>query len=255
MQMANNLLAADCLKCSVRGPRSFCGLPAIALQELQRMGVSQHLGSRAVVLREGFSAGKVFLVCSGRLKISVSSSDGRLLILRIAGPGDALGLASLLSGSRYSTTVETLEPCTLKAIPRDDFLRFMEAFSYVRRNTSISVAREYEAALLSARRLALSTSAAAKLANALLELAHMAHPNGTALAPPTPSPLASTSLPSQPLDFSLPLTHEEIGCMAGISRETVTRLFSKFRRERLLRQKGENVTLIDPNRLDTLYCV
>jgi CRP/FNR family transcriptional regulator len=114
----------------------------------------------------------------------------------------------------------------------------------------MTMAREYDAALLSARRLALSTSAASKLATALLDLAHMAHPPEAAPKPSTAKPIAS-----QPLDFSLPLTHEEIGCMTGISRETVTRLLGKFRREHLLQQNGEHVTLTDPTRLDSLYCV
>ena len=74
-------------------------------------------------------------MCRGTIKLTTSSSDGRLLILRIAGPGDVLGLAAALKNSRYEATAETLEDCHVKAIPRTQFLLFMEEFQAVSRNS------------------------------------------------------------------------------------------------------------------------
>jgi len=47
--------------------------------------------------------------------------------------------------------------------------------------------------------------------------------------------------------LKLPSTHEEIGQMIGASRETVSRLFADFRKQRLIQQNGS--TLVVPNRV------
>jgi CRP/FNR family transcriptional regulator len=201
------------------------------------MGTTRHIESRKMVLREGYTADRVFVVCSGRIKITASSAEGRLLLLRIAGPGDVLGLASILIGKHYRVSAESIEPCELKSVPRGDFLTLMDDFPEFSRSTALAVSREYDAALFSARRLALSTSAAGKLASALLDWARMNHTHDVTT-----------------LAFSMPLTHEELGCMAGLSRETVTRLLSRFRSEGLLEQHGETMLLQQPEKLQALYC-
>ena len=229
-----------CLTCAVRGPNSFCSLSTQSLLNLQSIGTSVSLAARYVLINEGFSADHVFLICSGRVKLLASSPDGRILLLRVAGPGDVLGLASILHGDCYRVTAETLEPCVVKSVPRNDFLRFMEDFSDAGRSATGAMAREYDSALLSARRLALSNSAAGKLASALLDWARLG----------LTEPVAS----SLPLTFHMPLTHEELGSLAGISRETVTRLLGKFRREGLLHQLDERMVLHHPGKLEALYC-
>lgn len=227
----------SCITCAVRGPQSFCSLPALDLLDLDNIGAAHHLEAHQTIKREGYAADHVYLVCKGRIKLCASSEDGRLLLVRIAGPGDVIGLTSVLGGSQYKLTAETLEYCELKSLPRAQFLDFMRNSPDVSQNTALAVAREYEAALLSARRLALSTSAAGKLASALLDWARMNHAHS-----------------SEAIEFSMPLTHEELACMAGLSRETVTRLLTRFRSEGLVEQVGERMTLPCPQKLQSLYC-
>jgi CRP/FNR family transcriptional regulator len=195
------------------------------------------MNAHRIIKREGYSADRVFIVCMGRLKLSASSADGRLLLLRIAGPGDILGLASLLQGTRYRVSAETLEPCEFKVISRANFLALMASFPEIGQNTAKAVSRDYDAALLSARRLALSSSAAGKLAATLLDWARSDHRELEG-----------------PMEFFMPLTHEELGCMAGLSRETVTRLLGRFRAEGLIDLHGNSMSLLHPQQLEALYC-
>jgi len=230
----------NCVTCAARGTERFCSLSMKALHELQNIGILRHTEAHETLVHEGFTADRVYVVCKGRIKITATSHDGRILLLRIAGPGDVLGLASLLRGKRYMVSADTLEPCDLKSVARDEFLRFMETFEDVSHSTMMAMAREYDAALLSARRLALSSSAGGKLARALLDWAHMGH--------------AEEGSTAAPLSFNMPLTHEELGSMAGLSRETVTRLLSKFHKEGLIKQTGEHMVLQHPAKLEALYC-
>jgi CRP/FNR family transcriptional regulator len=236
------ILPRRCLDCSILSPQTFCTLSAEALRDFHSIGVCRHREAHHVLIREGYPADHVFIICSGRVKLVASSSEGRLLLLRVAGPGDILGLAALLQGALYRVTAETLNPSTIKAIPRADFIRFMGTYADVSRSTAQALAREYNGAVLTARRLALSTSAAGKLASALLDWARMDDRDN--------SP-AHTNLP---ISFSMQLTHEELGSMAGLSRETVSRLLTRFRREGLIDQTNDSMTLNHPDQLETLYC-
>ena len=231
----------SCLNCAVRGPQSFCSLSTLAILEMEAIGNYLCLDAHTTLLHEGFSADRVFVLCSGRVKLCASSPDGRLLLLRVAGLGDVLGLASLLRGenSLYRVTAETLEPCEVKSIARAQFIRFMDSSHEVSHAASSAIAREYDSVLLSARRLALSSSAAGKLASALLDWARLGVSPGLN--------------PNAPLTFLMPLTHEELGSLAGLSRETVTRLLGKFRREGLIEIADTQMVLRKPAQLESLY--
>jgi CRP/FNR family cyclic AMP-dependent transcriptional regulator len=59
-------------------------------------------------------------------KLFCTSKEGKTLILKIAMPGDVLGLGAMISGSAHELTTETLRPTQIKSIPRNDFLSFLE---------------------------------------------------------------------------------------------------------------------------------
>ncbi len=56
---------------------------------------------QTVLFAEGQLPASVFYLLEGQVKLSMNSSSGRRLILGIANPGETLGLAASLSGSRY----------------------------------------------------------------------------------------------------------------------------------------------------------
>jgi CRP/FNR family transcriptional regulator len=227
----------NCLTCEIHGSECFCSLSNDALAGLRSLGRSLELDAGERVLHEGYAADSVYVLCRGRMKLVASSPQGRLLLVRIAGPGDVLGLAAALQGTEHHATAEALEPCELKAVPRAAFLEFMDRFHDASRNAAVSVAMDYESAVLSARRLALSSSAAARLAHTLLEWGRM----------------GQGQEPGSSIEFRMPLTHEELGTMAGLSRETVTRVLSRFRREGLVEQEGERMVLPRPGELESRY--
>ena len=97
-----------------------------------------------------------------------------------------------------------------------------------------SLSGEYLTVFHDAKRLALSGSAAGRLARLLLDWAR------------------STSNGRAELKFTMALTHEEVANMAGTSRETVTRLLNQFRRDQWLTIKGASITITKPEQLERL---
>ncbi len=231
----------NCLNCSILDTQSFSTFSADALRDFDFLGICRHYEPRAVLFREGSPADHLLIICAGRIKVTASSSNGRLFLLRVATPGDIIALAALQEHAIHRVSAETLSPCTVKSIPRADFIRFIESHTDASRITALAIAREYNSAVLSARRLALHTSAAGKLASTLLDWART---DGGSHSP-TPADL--------PISFHMQLNQEELGSMAGLSRETVSRLLTRFRREGLVDQSDHQMTLNNPGRLEARY--
>src|ERR1700761_5604815 len=99
----------NCLECAVRGSNCFCSLPQEALVSLQAIGRAMRFSAGERIVQEDGAADCLYVICSGRFKLTVSGATGRLLIVRIARPGDVLGLAAVLKGGAHEAAAEALE--------------------------------------------------------------------------------------------------------------------------------------------------
>jgi CRP/FNR family cyclic AMP-dependent transcriptional regulator len=222
-----------CETCAVRADRVFCGFTSEAKEKLAALGVHIALSSGAVLHRQGEDAESVGIVCEGQVKVSCSSKTGKSLILRIAGPGEIVGLSAAIIGKPHETTAETIAPIQLKVIPRAALLDFMKEFPEVGCRTAATLAAEYESTFHDAKRLALCTSAESRLGSVLLEWAR------------------AVSV-GEELMFHMALSHAELGEMAGLSRETVTRTLASLRKRKLIDVKGATIRIPSPTRLEDL---
>ena len=64
----------------------------------------------------------MFLLCEGRVRLSVSSDTGKRLTLRIAMPGEVLGLSACLSDGPYEVTAEMLDNAQVAMVKRKELL-------------------------------------------------------------------------------------------------------------------------------------
>src|SRR5215470_17677056 len=79
-----------------------------------------------VLFAEGEPAQGIYVLKRGCAAVSVSSSEGRVVILRLAHAGEVLGLHCVLCNSCYDTTVKTLAPCRIDFISRAELIEFIE---------------------------------------------------------------------------------------------------------------------------------
>src|SRR6267154_880235 len=100
----------SCLTCPMTKDRLFCNLSPRALEGLDAISSSATYPKGAILFVEGQEPRGVFVVCNGRVKLSAGSADGKSLILRIADPGEVVGLPGTISGKAYEATAEALEP-------------------------------------------------------------------------------------------------------------------------------------------------
>ena len=115
----------SCQNCAHRAERPFCALSGDAIREFDEVKEQLVLGRGELLFAEGRPARGVYVLCDGRAKLTVSSENGRRLMLRVAGAGEFLGLESCLRGENHDFTVELLDNARIAFIKRKDLLRFL----------------------------------------------------------------------------------------------------------------------------------
>jgi CRP/FNR family transcriptional regulator, cyclic AMP receptor protein len=224
----------NCQSCDVRTNGFFCQLTAPALKDFTSIKSPALYPAGALLFLEKQDPRGVFVLCAGQVKLSISSSAGKTLILRIAKPGEILGLMATMSGSPYEVTAETLHPCQVAFIRRDDFLHFIAKHPEVYQAAVKQLSTLYSGACEQLRTVGLSASAPEKLARVLLDWSV----EGKDGKPGTP--------------VKLPLTHEEIAEFIGTTRETVTRTLSEFKTRQLVALHGSTLTISNRPALETI---
>jgi len=213
----------NCLTCPVREEHLFCHLPASATQKLNEIKSTAIYPKSAMLFIEGQQPRGVFVLCTGKVKLSTSSSQGKTLITKISDAGDVLGLNAAISNRPYEVSAEMIEPGQANFIARDALLQFLRDYGEVAVRVAEQLSRNYYTAYEGIRMLGLTSSPSERFAKLLLEW--------------------SSASNGDPLQVKLTLTHEEIGEMIGTTRETVTRLFSEFKKRQLLQLTGAKLVI------------
>src|SRR5208282_1840640 len=153
----------SCIACPHREDRLFCNLPPAAVQRLAAITSASSYPKGATLFVEGQAARGVFILCTGRVKLSTSSIDGKTLIVRISDPGEVLGLPATVTGKPYELTADVLEPTQANFISRTDFLAFLRDYGEAALRVAQQLGETYHAAVAEMRSIGLSHSAGEKL--------------------------------------------------------------------------------------------
>lgn len=158
-----------------------------------------------VIFHEGDAGDCLMLLLEGKVKVSLLSAEGKEAILSILETGQMIGEMSLLDGGPRSATVTTIEPCRFLVIRRKDFLLFLEQ----RPTVALALLQALSQRLRATNDLVGNLSfhsLSARLARILLNLGQQ-YGKHTA----------------QGITIGLKLSQEELGNLAGVSRESVNR--------------------------------
>src|ERR1700692_72700 len=115
----------SCQRCAIRPNGPFCAMPAEILRALDEMKERSTVAKGALLFEEGSPSQGVYILCEGRAKLSVCAESGKRLMLRVAGPGEVLGLGASLSGEPYEFTAELLDAAQVAFIKRKDLMKFL----------------------------------------------------------------------------------------------------------------------------------
>ena len=227
-----------CADCTVRAERLFCNMTDDSVATMDSIKFTGVYPKGSLLFVEGEQPRGVFILCSGRAKLTTSSSEGKMLIVKIAEPGEVLGASATILGKPYEVSAETLEPSQLNFIKRDDFMRFLSANAEVCMHTAQQLSEKYHSAQREIRSLGLAQTTGEKLAKLMLDWCN-----------------ADSEETPKGIRLKVLLTHEEIAQMIGTTRETVTRLLSDLKRRKIIEVKGSTVLVLKKDELQNMVSI
>jgi len=212
----------------------FAQIPENELRKLVKFVKIQEFASRKVIFHKGDPGAQVYLIVSGRVKITTLSEDGKEIVFEILDAGAVFGEISLLDGMERTATVTTMEKCRLLVLERRDFIPFLEQNPKVAIELLVTVCSRLRATdeLIEDT---LFRNLTARLAKKLLSLANSygsKEPGGVLI--------------------HLKLSQQELGQLVGTSRESVNKQLRVWERMGLIGVEQRYITIHHPSELELL---
>lgn len=203
------------------------GVSAETARRFESAGVRRRFPPRCYLFLEGDAPSAVYLVEVGMLRVDRTTPSGRKVLFSLATPGDLVGDYGAIDNSPRSATASTLTEARLLVVPADAFRELISSDPEMARaalRRAIQRMRSISDQLVEAT----ARSASARVAARLVRLVDMdAHPT------------------ESPFDLKLPITQEELGQWAGLSREGVVKGLAKLRENGLIETGRRRITVLD----------
>lgn len=111
----------------IAGSGVFADLSAEESRELAAVASSRELAAGQTLFMEGDTGETLYVVAGGTVKLTVTSSDGREMLLAVLQPPDSFGELSLIDGGPRSATATAVNATTLVTLGRAELLRALHA--------------------------------------------------------------------------------------------------------------------------------
>jgi CRP/FNR family transcriptional regulator len=221
-------------RCSTCALRTVCMPSDLSPDDFARVDAmictTRHIRRGETLFRAGDTFNSIYAVRTGSFKTIVMHRDGREQVTGFQIAGEALGLDGICT-SRHNCDAIALEDSVVCVIPFMQLeavcreIRTMQ--HHVHQRMSGEIVRESSLMMLLG-----TMTAEQRVAAFLLNLSKRFKALGYSSA-----------------EFNLRMTREEIGCYLGMKLETVSRMFSKFQRERLVDTRGKQIRIVDADGL------
>lgn len=204
----------------------FEGLDDEQLDAIALVTITRRFDKDQVIILAEEEGDALFIISSGRVKVSIVSEDGREVILSLLGTGSVFGELSLLDGKPRSANVVATENTGLYMLRRSDFLQLVYKVPQI----AVGLLAELAARLRKTDRkiggLAL-LDVTSRISETLLQLADE---HGTETDD-------GVLLKSRP-------THQQIANMSGTTRETVSRVLKRLEKQGYISTEGRTITIV-----------
>lgn len=204
----------------------FAGLPREELDRVAAIARLRRYPKGTVLFDEGDPGDTIYYIKEGRVRMSRLAASGQQQVLRVWGPGAAIGLVVLADRNGYPAAAQVVEDALLYAFRVEEILALMPENPALGANALCLVGQRLRLAQDTAHDLAVQ-STHGRLASLLLKTAEEQGSQRVILG----------------------LTHQEIAGMIGTSRETVTRALADLRKAKAIAMDGEAIIILDADRL------
>lgn len=215
-----------CQTCGSKHMSVFCALSNEQVEEIDNSKGCNFYNKGQVVFHEGNRTNGIYCINKGKVKLFQIGSEGKEQIIRFAKPGDVVGYRALLSEEPLSASATAIEDdTTICFIPRE------QIFSMIAQNPNFNF-----------KFLKMLSHELGEAAKIITDLAQK----------PVRERLAETLLilkdtfdMDEEKNIQVKLSREELANIVGTATESVIRLLSEFKKDKLIAVEGRNIKLLN----------
>ena len=180
---------------------------------------------------EGDAGDKLYIILSGKIKLTKAAPDGRENLLSVHGPGEMFGELSLFDPIPRTSSATAVTSADLAGIAHDDLRSWLSSRPEVAMHLLQALAQRLRR-INEVKADLVFTDVPGRVAKALLDLAERFG---------SPGMLG--------IQVSHDLTQEELAQLVGASRETVNKALADFSARGWLQLHAKSVLILDRDRL------
>lgn len=218
-----------CENCDARVKSFFADIEKYDLLDLSLNKTYNYYKKGQSIFCEGRRPRGVFCLHSGKIKIHKCGINGKEQIVRFVMPGELLGIRSLISRTNYAATATTLENSVICFISKRNFCALLEKYPEVNNCLMMLLGQMLEEAENKMTSLA-QKQVRERLAESLLSINNVFNTN---------SKIAISK------NHAICLSRDDLANIVGTATETVIRLLSEFKDDKLISADGRTITLLD----------
>lgn len=226
-QTPSNPHRLTALIATLRQSRMFAALPPANLAAVAEGCSIKTLQKGEILFREGEKADGFFVLQSGRISISRLTPDGREQILWVFSPPDSFAEVVLASAERYPANAIALEASQVIRVGKNHFR------DLIRQDPELALHM---------------------LASMSMHLRQLMHSLHTLKGLQVESRLAAWLLENSPgvgpVSLVLPVSKKVLAGQLGVTSETLSRTFARFRQDGIIRVEGTTLHLLDRGALE-----
>ncbi len=213
----------------------FSELDDSTLERISKLGTKRSFEKESVILFEHETGSALFVIVSGKVKVSRVSDDGKEVILTILGDSDFFGEMAILDGLTRSANVTAMDDAELFIIQRKDFIELLHSHPEVSIALLQELTQRLRAADMKIKSLSLK-DAEGKVATVILQLA---------------DDIGKIKQGTVEIE-KLPFQHD-LANMAGTSRETISRTLHSFAKKGLVELDGSKLRILNYEKFKEQY--
>jgi CRP/FNR family transcriptional regulator len=217
---------------TLRSCQLFMGLPAADIAAIASFIVPKHLVKGEYLFREGDRSEGFYIVQKGAINVHRVSAAGKEQVIHVFYPIESFAEATLATEGGYPADARATEPSTVLLVPKTDFVDLLRKRPELALRMLGSMSQHLRVIVGLLDDLTLKDMET-RLANWILKRC--------------PRPLPADSAIVQ-----LDRTKRVLAAEMGITSETLSRTLAKFRDQKLLRVKGNTITVTKPRELQKL---
>lgn len=203
-----------------------------ALEELSANRESRYFRLKDLIYQEESHPQALYFINKGKIKTFKTNEDAKEYITGLWKAGDFIGYTALLSQTPYAESAMALEETEVLIIPKEDFFQLVYSNRDVSHRFIRLLANDIEDKEAQLLHLAYDT-VRKRVADALLLLQKRFQDPSSA-------------------EFAMPISRENLASMVGTAKESVIRVLSEFKSDRLITTQQSEIRILDTEGLERI---